>query len=385
MTKTVDNAMRRRPPVIPPIFEERIGISAIAVYEPPWAVDNAWFGDSLPRKFVQHTGIRSRRISQEDEVTMAVRAVELVPREICCSLEDCAALVFVSPSVVPAAVIQRLACRTDLRPEPLRTMARRCADRLGLSACRTVGLNWFCSGYTRALWLVQHRLLPRLALGQDQFVLVVTVSRISQITDYECPKTAPLFGDLATATILARSDSQRYPVHFELLAAAAETQPVDKVLFDFHWRENAIVPTPDGGRTCDPRRLVFSLDGLGIGDAAPRAMANATYAALKETNIPTSGVQFVVPHQAGAGIVRLAIMKLDEIGVHGEVVNGLTSEVGNTSACSIPFALQREWQALEGVIACPSAGVGSPGEARMMQGCILLQTTALHANLKSSA
>jgi 3-oxoacyl-[acyl-carrier-protein] synthase III len=379
--ETFDNAMSRRPPAIPAIFEERIGISAIAVYEPPWVVDNAWFGDSLPRKFVQHTGIRSRRISQADEVTMAVRAVESMQREMCCSLQGCTALVFVSPSVVPAAVVQRPACGPDLRPELLRTMARRCADRLGLSACRTVGLNWFCSGYTRALSLVQHRLLPRLALGRDEFVLVVTVSRISQITDYGCPETAPLFGDLATATVLARSDSQKYPVHFELLAAIAEMQPADKVLFDFHWRENVIVPTPDGGRTCDPRRLVFSLDGLGIGDAAPRAMANATYAALRNKHIPASGVQFVVPHQAGAGIVRLATMKLDEIGVHGKVVNGLTSEVGNTSSCSIPFALRREWQALDGVIACPSAGVASPGKARIMQGCVLLQTTAFHRNL----
>jgi len=37
-----------------------LGISAIVVYEPPWRLGNDWFGEGLPRKFAQHTGIQSR-------------------------------------------------------------------------------------------------------------------------------------------------------------------------------------------------------------------------------------------------------------------------------------------------------------------------------------
>ena len=59
----------------------RIGISAIATYEPPWVLGNDWFGDTIPRKFVHHTGIESRPISLEDEVTMGVRAVRNLQRE----------------------------------------------------------------------------------------------------------------------------------------------------------------------------------------------------------------------------------------------------------------------------------------------------------------
>ena len=101
-------------------------------------LENAWFGDSLPRKFVQHTGIRSRRISQEDEIAMAVRAVEALQREMDCDLRDCAALVFVSPSVVPAALAAKLAGAPHVVTARLSAMARDCAERLGLSAqlCR---------------------------------------------------------------------------------------------------------------------------------------------------------------------------------------------------------------------------------------------------------
>jgi hypothetical protein len=111
-------------------------------------------------------------------------------------------------------------------------------------------------------------------------------------------------------------------------------------------------------------------------------MADATCTILRESCIPAEDVQYVVPHQAGTGIVQLASMKLDEIGVRGEVVNRLTTEVGNVSSSSIPFALRKAWWTLDGTIACPSAGVGSPGQARITQGCIVLQATQLHATAK---
>ena len=84
-------------------------------------------------------------------------------------------------------------------------------------------------------------------------------------------------------------------------------------------------------------------------------------------------MQFVVPHQAGTTIVRLAAMKLEEIGVRGAVINGLTSHIGNVSSCSVPYALKKAWDDLDGMIACPTAGVGTPGEAEVSQGCILLR------------
>src|SRR5512140_3128203 len=83
---------------------QRIGISAITVHEPPWMLGNDWFADILPRKFVQHTGILSRRISQEDEVAIGIRAVENLARETRCDLRDCAAVVFVSPSLIHKSV-----------------------------------------------------------------------------------------------------------------------------------------------------------------------------------------------------------------------------------------------------------------------------------------
>src|SRR3954451_969541 len=88
-------------------LSSRLAISAISTYEPPWVLGNEWFGDTIPRKFVHHTGIESRPISLEDEVTMGLRAVRQLQLETGCALEDCAAIVFASPSFVPLEVARQ--------------------------------------------------------------------------------------------------------------------------------------------------------------------------------------------------------------------------------------------------------------------------------------
>jgi 3-oxoacyl-[acyl-carrier-protein] synthase-3 len=359
-------------------LSSRLGISGIAAYEPPWVLSNDWFGDTIPRKFVHHTGIESRPISLEDEVTMSIRVVRNLQRETGCDLNDCAALLFVSPSFVPLSAARRLFDRQRAEQERLRRAAQQLALRLGDLDCLATGLNWFCSGFSRAVAVAQHRIAPRLALGPNQFILVVTASRISRITDYSCKQTAGLFGDLATATLLAPANSRKYPIHFEILHADAEKQPTDAAYFDFHLRQNVPLPRNGGGREHASERVVFSLNGMAIADIAPRAMSNATTKALDATGVRPGDVRFVIPHQAGSRIVEFTGMKLEAAGVRGELINGFTRHIGNVSSGSIPYALKKTWGRLTGIVACPTAAVGSPGIAEVSQGCVLLRSTPLH-------
>ncbi|NCY02744.1 MAG: hypothetical protein EBX36_07485, partial [Planctomycetia bacterium] len=135
---------------------------------------------------------------------------------------------------------------------------------------------------------------------------------------------------------------------------------------------------PAGGVTHAAERLVYALDGMAIAEIAPRSMSAAVATALADAGLPGRDVHFVVPHQAGTGIVRFTGMKLEELGVGGELVNGLTRRTGNVSACSLPHALRETWSRLHGLIACPTAAVGSPGRPEVLQGCILLRSTAAH-------
>jgi 3-oxoacyl-[acyl-carrier-protein] synthase III len=362
-----------------------LGISAIAIHQPPWELANEWFGDTMPRKFAHHTGIEARGISLEDEATMGLRAVRRLQRETGCNLADCRGLVFVSPASIPPSVAHRHLDPASVARERPSASARLVARALGMHRCRTVGINWFCCGYSRALSLVSRRLAPRLGLRRDDFVLVVVATRISRITDFGCRQTGGLFGDMASATLVAPTASHRHPAHFKIVYADAEKQPTERPAFDFHVAPRVGIPAPDGGTVFADDRLVYSLDGMAIAEIAPRAMAAAVTKALAARGRSGGDVRFVVPHQAGAGIVRFTGMKLEEHGVAGEVVNGLTRRTGNVSACSIPHALRATWDQLTGLVACPSAAVGSPGKPEVLQGCILLESTPHHARQGKAA
>jgi 3-oxoacyl-[acyl-carrier-protein] synthase-3 len=359
--------------------EPRLGIAAIAIHEPAWRLDNAWFGDTMPRKFAHHTGIESRGISPVDEVTMGLAAVRTLQKQTGCSLADCRGIMFVSPSFLPPSVALRHLDPAGAAAERPSAAARLLVARLGLPGCRAVGINWFCCGYSRAVALVQRRWAPRLALRRNEYVLVVVATRISRITDYGNGQTAGLFGDMASATLVTTMANRRHPVHFEIVHAAAEKQPADRPAFDFQIRHNVPLPAARGGRDQAAERIVYSLDGMAIAELAPRAMAAATASSLMAAQLAPADVDFVVPHQAGTGIVRFTGMQLDSLGVHGELVNGLVAHTGNVSACSVPHALAHTWPRLRGVVACPTAAVGSPGRPEVLQGCVLLRATPHHA------
>jgi 3-oxoacyl-[acyl-carrier-protein] synthase III len=358
--------------------QTRLGISAIALHQPAWELGNDWFGAAMPRKFAHHTGIEARGISLDDEVTMGLHAVRELQRQTGCSLADCRGIAFVSPSFIPASTARRHLTPAEVAQERPSRAARQLARELGIRRCRTIGLNWFCCGYSRALARVCGRWAPRLSLRRDEYLLVVAASRISRITDYGRIQTAGLFGDMATATLLAPLDSHRHPVHFEILHAAAEKQTTERPVFDFERRPQVPVPCPDGGTVVAAERLVYDLDGMAIAEIAPRAMSAAVAQAIAAAGLSGDDVRFVVPHQAGTGIVRFTGMKLEEYGIRGELINGLTRRTGNLSACSVPHALRETWSRLTGVIACPTAAVGSPGRPEVLQGCVLLRATAFH-------
>ena len=372
-------------PRMNPRHQPPLGISAIALQQPAWELENAWFGDSMPRKFAHHTGIEARGISLDDEPTMGLRAVRRLQRETGCNLADCRGIIFVSPSFIPASVARRHLAPAQVASERPSRAARQLARALGLRHCRTIGINWFCCGYSRAFSLVHRRWAPRLALRPDEYLLVVVASRISRITDFGCSQTAGLFGDMASATMLAPTTSRRHPVHFEIVHADAAKRPAERSAFDFHVQPEVHVPAPGGGTVHEPERLVYSLDGMAIAEIAPRAMSAAVAEALAATGLPGDDVNFVVPHQAGSGIVRFTGMKLDEYGIRGELINGLTRRTGNVSACSIPHALKQTWARLRGLVACPTAAVGSPGRPEVLQGCILLRSTPFHELQANSA
>ncbi|MDO7713516.1 MAG: hypothetical protein MUP93_01470, partial [Pirellulales bacterium] len=71
--------------------------------------------------------------------------------------------------------------------------------------------------------------------------------------------------------------------------------------------------------------------------------------------------------------------------IGGQLINGMTERAGNVSACSVPLALRETWDQLSGIIACPTAAVGSPGKPEVLRGCVLLKSTPYHEICRTQA
>ena len=340
-----------------------LGLAAIETYAPDWVLPNAWYDSLMAKKFVKHTGIQARCISLDDEVTMAVKASLQLRDNLGLDLTHCAGLVLASPSLIPQAVANRYLPKSSARLEQANRLARQLCQELSIQPRQVVGINGFCSGYAKAMQLIKTSMAPRIQLNSNEFILLVTASRISRITDFGCRQSGALFGDFATATVISRSDSQRFPIHLELLDARYERQAASRAYFDFELRQDVLVPDPASLKRRDKSRIVFSLDGMGIADTAPRAMAAAAASMAARNDLAPKSIDHIVPHQAGLGIVRLTGMKLEEAGFTAEPVNGLTERFGNVSSGSVPLALEQNWNELCGNILCPVAAVGAPGTA----------------------
>ena len=349
-----------------------IGISQIALHQPRWQLPNAWYQSIIAKKFVKHTGIEARTISDLSEAELAAASIEALQVKSGCDLNLCAGIAFVSPSLVPMAVANSYLPRDMARSEQANRVATELCLSLGIQPRVMVGMNGFCSGYAKAMDYIKHRMLPGLRLSQREFIILVTATKISRINDFGCKQSGALFGDFSTATLITRMDSYQHAPRYEIIDASYSKKDASRPFFDFHKKEAVPVPEIDGGIHYEDR-LVFKLDGMGIADTAPRAMAAAASELVAENSYSPDEIDHVVPHQAGTGIVRLTGMKLEEAGFVAQPINGLTKQTGNISSSSVPYALHENWNNLNGLIACPVAAVGAPGKPEVSQGCILLR------------
>ena len=360
------------------VHPQTIGISAIAAYEPPWILGNDWFSEILPRKFVQHTGILSRHICTEDEVAMGIRAVENLQREVDLRLAGLAAVVFVSPSIVPGSVAREyLDEQHDWLKSPTARHRNSCAGwifrpRMSTGSIGAVaaivkpfrsynGTSFprCASGRTNLSWS------PRQAASAGSRTMGAS-RRHRSLEIWPRPRFSPR----------SAARSIRYTSNWFLPGRGCNA--AERVFFDYHVQENVSLPTPEGGRSCVSRRLVFTLDGLGIADAAPRAMADTTAKALRAAQ-----------HSARRSAVSRAPSGGDgHRASHGNETGGdrrprrsdqwIDQRRRQRQFLLRPYALRKTWDRLEGTIVCPTAGVGHPGDAEVSHGCVILQATDSH-------
>ena len=262
------------------------------------------------------TGISERRIAENNQATSdlafqaAKKAIESAGVEI--SQID---LVIVA-TITPDMAFPSTACLLQ--------------HKLGLGKVACFDVEAACSGFLYSLDIAD----GMLASGRYKCALVVGAEKMSSILDWEDRTTCVLFGDGAGAAIIS-SHCESGPKLLGFSSGADGSNP-------------NLLQQPAGGSmrpasasTLANREHFLKMNGKEIFKSAVRVMEKATRDLLALHGLSTNDVDHVIPHQANVRIVESMANRL-EIPLDKFFCN--LDRHGNTSAASIPIALNEAWK-----------------------------------------
>lgn len=286
-------------------------ILGVGAYRPRRVVPNSEVVDAIDSSdewIQQRSGIKTRHFAEDDEtVTMmsvaasrqAVEQAGLEPEQI-----DC---------VVVATV-------SHLMQTP--SAASLIANELGTRGA-AFDISAACAGFCHGLSLAADMVRG----GSARHVLVVGVERLSDITSPSDRGTAFIFADGAGAVVVGPSDEPGIaPVVW-----GSDGEQYDLIRQNHDWRD---VIASD-----DPQMPFLVMQGSAVFRWAAFEMAKVAQQALDKAGITADQLDIFVPHQANNRITDTMArsMKLpDTVRIARDIV-----DAGNTSAASVPMALDR--------------------------------------------
>ena len=249
------------------------------------------------------TGIRSRHIAADGELTsdLALPAAQKALQAAGVAAGDIDMIIVATTT--PDMIFPSTACILQ--------------SRLGIAGCPAFDLQAVCSGFVYALGTAD--LFIR--AGQAKKVLVVGAEVYSRILDWNDRGTCVLFGDGAGAVVLAASNTPG------ILATRLHA--------DGSYKDHLSVP----GSVCGGKvwgRPFVHMDGGSVFRFAVRVFEEVAHEVLDEAGLKVSDLDWFVPHQANIRIMEASARKL---GLPVEKVIATVDHHGNTSAASIPLAL----------------------------------------------
>jgi len=266
--------------------------------------------DTSDQWIVERTGIRERRIA--------------APNEAASDLASAAAERALSAAGLRAADLDAILVATATPDMLFPSTACLVQARLGAARAWAFDLSAACTGFIYGLSAADQYVRS----GAARTVLVVGAEVLSRIVDWTDRSTCILFGDGAGAVVLRAESGQSGVLSTHLHA--------DGSLWDF-------IHVPGGGSKHPPSPAVLAerlqfirMKGSETFKVAVRAMEDVALEALKANGLAMSDIAWFIPHQANRRILEAVAMRL---GLPAERLVMNVARVGNTSAASIPIAL----------------------------------------------
>src|ERR671920_214166 len=169
--------------------------------------------------------------------------------------------------------------------------------------------------------------------GRYRNVLVIGAETLSRITDYTDRSSCILFGDGAGAVVLQRSsDPKRGLIYSSLHADGSGWEMLCCKPGSRFPIEEALV---------DARDQYMKIKGREVYKFAVQRFEELIEDALRKCELTPETVSLIIPHQVNQRIIDSAMEKL---GLPSEKAFVNIDRYGNTSAASIPIALDEAWR-----------------------------------------
>ena len=252
---------------------------------------------------VERTGIKERRIAAEGQLTsdLATKAAEKAIFKAGLKIED----------------IDLIVLATTTPDNTFPSTAVMVQQKLGIKNCAAFDVQAVCTGFVYALSIADSLIKN----GGYKNALVIGAETISRIIDWKDRGTCILFGDGAGAVVLsARENTNRGILSFSLHS----DNSTKDILYT------------DGGVSSTQKAGFLRMAGQEVFKHAVVKLAETTVESLEKAGLKSEDINWIIPHQANQRILDATIKRL---GVDPEKLISTVAYHGNTSAASIPLAL----------------------------------------------
>jgi 3-oxoacyl-[acyl-carrier-protein] synthase-3 len=266
--------------------------------------------DTSDEWITERTGIKERRIADDSQAAsdLAYEASKIALERAGLKADD----------------IDLIIVATVTGDMPFPSTACILQDKLG--AVKAVGfdINATCSGFLYSLYIADSLIKSRM----HKRVLVVGAEVLSRITDWEDRNTCVIFGDGAGAVIIEQTEEDR-----GILSTHINSDG----------RMWELLHVPGGGSrypasidSIKNKLHYIKMKGNETFKVAVRTLEDLVVKILDENKLDSSMLSLLIPHQANLRIIQATA---DRIGIPMDKVIVNIERYGNTSAASIPIAL----------------------------------------------
>ena len=263
--------------------------------------------DTTDEWIVQRTGIRQRHVAGDGETTstLATRAAEA-------ALADAG---------LKPADIDLIVVATSSPDYTFPAVATQVQAALGIRHGVAFDLQAVCSGFVFAVATADKFLVS----GSHKRALVIGAETFSRLLDWTDRTTCVLFGDGAGAIVLEAGSSDGKLTSPGIISTQLRS--------DGRHREKLYV---DGGPSTTQTVGHLRMEGREVFKHAVGMVTDVIKACFDDAGVTAADIDWFVPHQANRRIIDASA---DKLGLAREKVVVTVDRHGNTSAASIPLAL----------------------------------------------